>query len=228
MALFYGHSEALSLFILVRDVPRFNEMYAKEVLALVKDLGFTGPMKEPQRIVQEGCLPFDPNITPSGVEARIHVSGLMYFTAEAFVVALMCIPGWVALATFNTGVVNHRLLIVPPSRVPVQKLNCRPQPPCARRLIYNVDVTLLVLLTPTDGIKETPEWVDFFLQEAPEGVKKEVLKTQAVQGLSEERNDFVPKSWWKYVRTVAALDVDRYTGRWYQVRLKLGHALIPG
>lgn len=85
MALFYAHSEALTLFILVRDVPRFDEMYAKEVLAFVKDLGFTGPMKEPRRIVQEGCLPFDPNTTPSGMEARIHVSGLMCFSVEVFV-----------------------------------------------------------------------------------------------------------------------------------------------
>ena len=91
MALFYDHSEALMLFILVRDVPRFDEMYAKEVLALVKDLGFTGPMKEPQPIVQEGCLPFDPNITPSGMEAKIHVSGLMCFSAETFVQQHLCV-----------------------------------------------------------------------------------------------------------------------------------------
>lgn len=73
------------MFILVRDVPRFDEMYAKEVLALVEDLGFTGPMKKPQRIVQEGCLPFDPNITPSGTEVRLHVSGLMSRSTEVFV-----------------------------------------------------------------------------------------------------------------------------------------------
>lgn len=53
-------SEAESLFILVRDVEYFEEFFADSVLAFVKDLGFTGPMKEPQRIVQEGCLPFDP------------------------------------------------------------------------------------------------------------------------------------------------------------------------
>lgn len=54
----------------MRDVPDFEKNYADEVLALVKDLGFTGPTKEPQRIVQEGCLPFDPNIvsTASGEE----------------------------------------------------------------------------------------------------------------------------------------------------------------
>lgn len=53
------------------------------------------------------------------------------------------------------------------------------------------------------------------------------LGAQAVQDLREERNDFVPKFWWEPVRTVAALDVDRYTGRWYQVRLKLGDAFMP-
>lgn len=74
---------------------------------------------------------------------------------------------------------------------------------------------------PTDGIKETTEWVDFFLQAAPEVVRR------GVQDLNERRNDFVRKSWWKHVRTVASLDVDRYTGRWYQVRIKLGYALIP-
>lgn len=46
----------------MRDVPDFEESYASDVLAFVKDLGFTGPMKEPQRIVQEGCLPFDPTV----------------------------------------------------------------------------------------------------------------------------------------------------------------------
>lgn len=53
-------SEAETLFILVRDVPSFEESYAEDVLAFVHDLGFTGPDKEPQRIIQEGCLPFDP------------------------------------------------------------------------------------------------------------------------------------------------------------------------
>lgn len=52
--------EAETLFILVRDVPSFEESYAEDVLAFVHDLGFTGPDKEPQRIIQEGCLPFDP------------------------------------------------------------------------------------------------------------------------------------------------------------------------
>lgn len=56
----FFRSEAETLFILVRDVPSFEEKYAKEVLAFVHDLGFTGPEKEPQRIIQEGCLPFDP------------------------------------------------------------------------------------------------------------------------------------------------------------------------
>lgn len=53
-------SGAETLFILVRDVPSFEESYAEDVLAFVRDLGFTGPDKEPQRIIQEGCLPFDP------------------------------------------------------------------------------------------------------------------------------------------------------------------------
>ena len=44
----------------MRDVPSFEESYAEDVLSFVHDLGFTGPEKEPQRIVQEGCLPFDP------------------------------------------------------------------------------------------------------------------------------------------------------------------------
>lgn len=48
------------MFILVRDVPEFEELYADGVLALVESLDFTGPTKRPQRIVQEGCLPFDP------------------------------------------------------------------------------------------------------------------------------------------------------------------------
>lgn len=52
--------EELTLFVLVRDVKRFDEMFAAEVLELLESLGFTGPFKEPQRIVQEGCLPFDP------------------------------------------------------------------------------------------------------------------------------------------------------------------------
>lgn len=59
-------SEAESLFILVRDVPRFENLYAKKVLGLVHDLGFTGPAKRPQRIVQEGCLPFDPTTLAAG------------------------------------------------------------------------------------------------------------------------------------------------------------------
>eukprot|EP00904_Undaria_pinnatifida_P005937 jgi/Undpi1/2473/HiC_scaffold_13.g05852.m1 len=58
--------EAESLFILVRDVPRFENLYAKKVLGLVHDLGFTGPAKRPQRIVQEGCLPFDPTTLAAG------------------------------------------------------------------------------------------------------------------------------------------------------------------
>ena len=62
-------SEAESLFILVRDVPSFEEKYAKEVLAFADDLGFTGPEKEPQRIIQEGCLPFDP--TTSAMRKKV-------------------------------------------------------------------------------------------------------------------------------------------------------------
>lgn len=54
------NSEAESLFVLVRDVPEFEKEFATDVLAFVKELGFTGQSKEPQRIVQEGCLPFDP------------------------------------------------------------------------------------------------------------------------------------------------------------------------
>lgn len=46
--------------MLVRDVPEFEEKFASDVLAFVEELGFTGKAKEPQRIVQEGCLPFDP------------------------------------------------------------------------------------------------------------------------------------------------------------------------
>eukprot|EP00752_Nemacystus_decipiens_P007034 g6310.t1 len=53
--------EAESLFVLVRDVPEFEEKFAGDVLDFVKELGFTGQAKEPQRIVQEGCLPFDPS-----------------------------------------------------------------------------------------------------------------------------------------------------------------------
>lgn len=57
---FGGSREAESLFVLVRDVPEFEKKFASDVLAFVKDLGFTGRSKRPQRIVQEGCLPFDP------------------------------------------------------------------------------------------------------------------------------------------------------------------------
>lgn len=60
--------EALTLFVLVRDVEKFDEMFAQDVLLFVKSLGFTGPMIGPQRIVQEGCLPFDPTTnTPNKV-----------------------------------------------------------------------------------------------------------------------------------------------------------------
>lgn len=44
----------------MRDVPEFEEKFESDVLAFVRELGFTGQSKEPQRIVQEGCLPFDP------------------------------------------------------------------------------------------------------------------------------------------------------------------------
>lgn len=54
------HRAAESLFVLVRDVPVFEEKFASDVLSFVKDLGFTGQAKEPRRIVQEGCLPFHP------------------------------------------------------------------------------------------------------------------------------------------------------------------------
>ena len=64
-------SEAESLFILVRDVRAFEKKYAKDVLALVKDLGFTGPEKEPRRIPQRGCIPFDPmTITPGKMASK--------------------------------------------------------------------------------------------------------------------------------------------------------------
>ncbi|CAM9291634.1 unnamed protein product [Scytosiphon promiscuus] len=51
---------AESLFLLVRDVERFETCFEESVLAFVtEDLGFTGPEKEPQRIVQEGCPAVD-------------------------------------------------------------------------------------------------------------------------------------------------------------------------
>lgn len=59
--------------MLVRDVPGFEEKFACDVLAFVKELGFTGEKKEPQRIVQEGCLPFDPTGEPQKVRENICV-----------------------------------------------------------------------------------------------------------------------------------------------------------
>ncbi|CAN0335373.1 unnamed protein product, partial [Scytosiphon promiscuus] len=51
---------AESLFLLVRDVEQFETCFEESVLAFVtEDLGFTGPEKEPQRIVQEGCPAVD-------------------------------------------------------------------------------------------------------------------------------------------------------------------------
>lgn len=72
--------------MLVRDVPEFEEKFASDVLAFVKDLGFTGRSKEPQRIVQEGCLPFDPTTKAQKVRAR-HLAcvrfGAFFFAAHS-------------------------------------------------------------------------------------------------------------------------------------------------
>lgn len=63
--------------MLVRDVEKFEKDFALEVLELVDSLGFKGPMKGPQRIVQEGCLPFDPTAaTPNAVGAVRHCTVL--------------------------------------------------------------------------------------------------------------------------------------------------------
>ncbi|CBN77358.1 conserved unknown protein [Ectocarpus siliculosus] len=53
--------DAESLFVLVRDVREFEKTYARDVLEFVAELGFTGRDKEPQRVIQEGCLPFTPS-----------------------------------------------------------------------------------------------------------------------------------------------------------------------
>lgn len=53
--------DAESLFVLVRDVREFEKTYARDVLEFVTELGFTGRDKEPQRVIQEGCLPFSPS-----------------------------------------------------------------------------------------------------------------------------------------------------------------------
>lgn len=48
--------------MLARDVEEFDEEFNEDVLQLVNNFGFTGPWKEPKRIPQEGCLPFDPAV----------------------------------------------------------------------------------------------------------------------------------------------------------------------
>ncbi|CAM9679180.1 unnamed protein product [Choristocarpus tenellus] len=55
-----AYSRGLLLFVLCRDMKTFEELYEKDVLAIVKDLGFTGPVTKPVKVVQEGCLPFTP------------------------------------------------------------------------------------------------------------------------------------------------------------------------
>lgn len=61
----YECRDAITLFVLVRDVESFEAMYEAEVLQLLQSLDFTGPIKEPIRVVQEGCLPFDPSMLGS-------------------------------------------------------------------------------------------------------------------------------------------------------------------
>lgn len=57
--------------MLVRDVPEFEEKFAADVLAFVKELGFTGRDKEPQRVVQEGCLPFHPSMAATARPQKV-------------------------------------------------------------------------------------------------------------------------------------------------------------
>lgn len=59
--------DAMMLFVLVRDVPRFDKLFKDEVLEVVEQLGFVGPLKEPQRIIQEDCVPFNPSASASKV-----------------------------------------------------------------------------------------------------------------------------------------------------------------
>lgn len=58
-AIVSGSDESF-LFVLARDVERFDELFNDYILRLLNNFGFTGPWKEPKRILQEGCLVFDP------------------------------------------------------------------------------------------------------------------------------------------------------------------------
>jgi len=44
-----------TLYILTREVERFNEQYEADVLKLAEDLGFTSVLNKPQKSNQEGC-----------------------------------------------------------------------------------------------------------------------------------------------------------------------------
>lgn len=67
--------DAESLFVLVRDVREFEKTYARDVLDFVAELGFTGRDKEPQRVVQEGCLPFTPSSDSTTTTSARKVTG---------------------------------------------------------------------------------------------------------------------------------------------------------
>lgn len=85
-------------------------MFEAEVLQLLEDLGFTGPIKEPIRTVQEGCQPFDPSMIDTATPSDPFTVRTMVLSRDSFHVSFA--PGLAKIASHECVTVSRCAMIL--------------------------------------------------------------------------------------------------------------------